>query len=204
MAYLTHSDTIGIIAIVAIFITSGMLYSAKAIDNDTLIMIFLGTFGFIIAKFAVPLAMAGLVQKIYGKGMAAYWDEIKKELRETPNEYDFSYDMRLPEGYFPEHAIILDHYGLALFEINRDDMTKYAGERIDILTYPYPQITIVYKIATNKIHYRYRGDINETIKFIEEHKDAFLKEGKEIILPQIIREMQFGQGIEVKTPEATK
>lgn len=200
MSYFDYTDIIAILVVIAGFIFAGIMFQSGAIDVNTFVVVIIGVFSTIMMKYAVPLAMAQLIQKIYGKGMTAYWNEIKKEISETPREYGFSIDLMLPDKYLPIHNTALPAWDLALFDINRDDMAIYLGERQDILDYPYPHITIIFKPSNNKILYTYRGDLDNAIKFIRENADAFIEEGKQVIIPELIREMRFGEGISAKIP----
>ena len=197
MTYLNNSDTIGILAIIAAFIFSGMLYGAKAIDSNILVMVFVGVFGYVLMKFSAPLMVAGLIKKIYGKGMASHWNEVKKEYKRVANENSFSYDLEIPEKYMPKVAMPLPRYDLTLFEINRDDMIQYGAPQ-SMVNYPYPQITVFFRPSTNAIIGQQRKTLDQSIEWIEEHKEMFTKGGKEIMLPSKVTETLFGN-IEVAT-----
>lgn len=197
MAYLTTMDVVGVVVITGIVIFTGVLFTAGVIDSNTFLLLILALFFTIISKYAAPLMVVGIVKKMYGKGMAAYWNEIKKELLETSIQYEFSFDLRLPEKYMPMNSIPLPSFDLALFEINRDDMVTYAGERLDFITYPYPNQTIFFKPSINKIIGINRKTLDDTIKWIEEHREMFTTEKSQILIPQMIKETTFGDGIPV-------
>ncbi len=201
MANLTNSDTIAIIAITGIFIFCGMLLGAKAINSETFMMVALGVGAFLLMKFSVPLMIATLIKKIYGKGIAAQWNEVKKEIKDAAKQYEAMYDLMLPKYYMPKHAMPLPKYDFVLFEISRDDLLANGGEDIKSLSHEYPNLTIIFKPSNNSIAGEFRGNLDQTTDWIEEHKESFSKTGKEILVPNLIREMSFGQGIEVNTPE---
>ena len=191
MTTFTSSDNIMAIIIVLTLISIAMLVATKSIANAWAVVIVFVLLMVPVSRIAVPPLLAKIFKKeFFGVGTNDYWAMIQREINDTPTKYGFSQNFQLPKTYFPYNNIVLPQYGFALFEINRDDLLSYLGEDADRLNFIFGQITLVFGIKPQKVVGQLRGKgIEETVNFLEEHKESFIEEKQNIEIPSIIREL---------------
>lgn len=201
----SNSDIFGLtISIIGIIIL-GFLYSSNAIDINFVIFGILAILLFPIGRNAIPAIIAlQFKNQLEGKGIEDHWQKAREQINETPNKYDFDYNYQLPQNYFPYNNIELEELGLALFEINRDDLSTYSGEDQKKILFKYAIITLIVKTANGKIKATLRGkNLEQTIQFINQNIELWKPTAKQLILPEKISSIEWGQPIKT-TQEAKK
>lgn len=172
--------------------TTILLYQAQAINRELL--------GIMLLTIIIPTASTPIIQthlqktysKIFAKDLTDYWADITDKIWRANQKHQLYYNLNIPEGYVPQEQTELPEIGLSIHTIKTEDTTKYGTQYAD---HKYPEKTIIYNTKQQKILTILPLDFDQTINWLKNNKSYFTKESTQILIPQTIKELSYGQPI---------